>query len=83
MRSATSFSIASTSTAPSTLRKSSAFYLRSVAVADGVDQQVAQSVPFEQFAEHVVDLAAKRGARLLQLFEQPAIDLALARVGGA
>ena len=39
--------------------------------------------PFEQFAEHVVDLAAERRARLLQLFQQAPIDLALARVGGA
>ena len=59
------------------------FYLRSVAVADSVDEEVAQSVPFEQFAEHIVDLAAKRRPRLLQLFEQPPINLALAGVCGA
>ena len=83
LRSATSFSIASTSTAPSTLRKSSAFYLGPIAVADRIDEEVAQSMPLEQFAEHVVDLAAERGARLFQLFEQPPINLALAGVCGA
>ena len=57
--------------------------LRPIAVADRIDQQIAQGVALEQFAEHVVDLAAKRRARLFQLFEQAAIDLAFARVGRA
>ena len=34
------------------------------------------------FAEHVEDLAAERVARLLQLFEQRAIDVAFARFFG-
>ena len=59
------------------------FYLGSIAITDGIDEEVAQSVPFEQFAKHIVDLAAKRGPRLLQLFEQPPINLTLARVCGA
>ena len=57
--------------------------LRPIAIADRIDQQVAQRVALEQFAQHVVDLAAERGPRLFKLFEKPAIDFALARVGGA
>ena len=57
--------------------------LRPIAVADRIDQQVAQRLALEQLAEHVIDLAAERGARLFQLFQQAAIDLAFARVGGA
>ena len=64
------------------MRNSSAF-VRPVAIADRLDQQVAQRLAFEQLAEHVVDLAAERRARLFQLLQKPAIDLAFARVGGA
>ena len=54
-----------------------------LAVADGLDQQVAQRAAVElQFAEHVENLAAERLAGLLQLFEQALVDVALARVGG-
>ena len=55
-------------------------FLRLLAVADRIDEQIAQRLTLEQLAEHVVDLAAERPARLLQLFEQAAIDLAFARV---
>ena len=57
--------------------------LRPIAVADRIDQKIAQSVALEQFAENVVDLAAERRARLFQLLKQAAIDLAFARVGRA
>ena len=57
--------------------------LRPVAIADGVDQKVAQRVALEQFAEHVIDLAAERRPRLFQLLQQAAIDFAFARVGRA
>ena len=57
--------------------------LRRVAVADGVDQQVTQCLALEQLAQHVVHLAAQRRPRLFQLFQQAAVDLALAGVGGA
>ncbi len=57
--------------------------LRAVAVADSIDQQIAQSMALEQFAEHVIDFAAKGGPRFFKFFEQAAIDLALSRVGGA
>ncbi len=54
-----------------------------VAVADRLDQQVAQRPPLElELAQHVEDLAAQRLARLLQLFQQRAIDVALARLLG-
>ena len=50
-----------------------------VAVADGLDQQIAKRAALEmKFAEHVEDLAAERLSRLLQLFEQLAIDVAFA-----
>ena len=57
--------------------------LRPVAVADRLDQQIAQRLALEQLAQHVIDLAAERRARLFQLFQQAAIDFALARVRGA
>ena len=43
--------------------------------------RLAEGVALEQFAENVVDLAAKRLARLFQLFKQASIDFAFARVG--
>ena len=57
--------------------------LRPVAVADRVDQEVAQGVALEQLAQHVVDLAAEGGAGLLELLQQAAEDLVLAGAGGA
>jgi hypothetical protein len=57
--------------------------LRPLAVADRLDEQVAQSVALEQLAEDVIDLAAERLARLLQLLQQSAVDLALACVARA
>ena len=56
---------------------------RPIAVADRIDQKIAQGMALEQFAENVVDLAAERRARLFQLLKQAAIDLAFARVGRA
>ena len=53
--------------------------LRLLAVADGVEQQLAQRPSFElQFAEHVEDLAAERLPGLFQLLEKPPVDVALA-----
>ena len=50
-----------------------------LAVADGLDQQLAQGLAFElEPAEHVEDLAAERLARLLELFQQLAVDVAFA-----
>ena len=58
-------------------------HLGLVAVADRLDQQVAQRPALElELAEHVEDLAAERLARLLQLLQQRAIDIALARLVG-
>ena len=51
-----------------------------LAVADGVHQQVAHPGPLEEASEHVVDPSAQGGAGGLQLLEQPAVDLPLARV---
>ena len=54
-------------------------HLRLLAVANGFDQQLAQRPAFElKLAEHVEHLAAERLARLLQLLQQPAIDVAFA-----
>ena len=48
--------------------------LRLLAVADGVEQQLAQRPSFElQFAEHVEDLAAERLPGLFQLLEKPPV----------
>ena len=58
-------------------------HLGLVAVADRLDQQVAQRPPLElELAEHVEDLAAERLARLLQLLQQRAVDVALAGLLG-
>jgi hypothetical protein len=43
------------------------FLLGPVAIADRVDQEGAKGLALEQLAKHVVDLAAKRRACLLQL----------------
>ena len=54
-----------------------------VAVADRLDEQLAQGAALElELAEHVEHLAAERLARLLQLFEELAIDIALAGLLG-
>ena len=53
-----------------------------VAVADRLDQQVAQRRPRKTLAEHVEDLAAERLALLVDLLEQPLEHLALAGVVG-
>ena len=54
-------------------------HFRLVAVAYGVNQQFAQRPALElHFSEHVEDLAAERLARLRQLFEQPAVNVAFA-----
>ena len=51
-----------------------------LAVADSVHQQVAHPGALEEAAEHVVDPPAQGGAGGFQLFEQPPVDLPLARV---
>ena len=58
-------------------------HLGLLAVADGLDQQVAQRPALElELAEHVEDLAAERLARLLELLQQRAVDVALAGLLG-
>ena len=58
-------------------------HLRLIAVADGLDQKVAQRLTFElELAEHVEHLAAQGFARLLQLLQQLPIDVALAGLLG-
>ncbi len=57
--------------------------LGTIAVADRIDEQVAQRMAFEQLAENVVNFAAERGARLFEFFQQTTIDLALACIGSA
>ena len=60
-------------------RVQSRAHLGLLAVPDRVDQQLAQRPPLElQLAEHVEDLPAQRLPRLLQLFEQPPVDVSLA-----
>ncbi len=50
-----------------------------IAVADRLDEQLAQGSPLElELAEHVEHLAAERLARLLELIQQLAIDVAFA-----
>ena len=54
-----------------------------VAVADGLQEQFAQRTILEgKLAEDVEDLAAQCLAFLVQLFQKPLVDLALARVLG-
>jgi hypothetical protein len=58
-------------------------HFRLIAVAYRVDQQFANRAPFElHFAEHIEYLAAERIARLRELLEQLAVDVALARLLG-
>jgi len=58
-------------------------HLRLLAVADGVDEQLAQRPAIElHFAEHVIYLAAEGLAGLLQFFEQALVYVALAGFGG-
>ena len=83
LRSATSFSIACDIDRAVDLAEQFGLLLRPVAIADRIDEQVAQRLALEQLAEHVIDLAAERLARLFQLLQKPPIDLAFARVGGA
>ena len=53
-------------------------HLRLIAVADRLDQEVAQRAPIElKFAEYIEDLATERATCFFQLLEQPAIDVAL------
>ena len=57
--------------------------LGGIAIADGLDQQVAQALIFEGYlAENVKDLSAESVAFLLQLFEEPLIDGAFAGLLG-
>ena len=54
-----------------------------VAVADGLDEQIAQAALVEgHLAEDVEHLAAQGAAFLLQLFKQALVDRALARLAG-
>ncbi len=54
-----------------------------LAVADRLDEQIAQRLALElQLAEHVEDLAAQAPARLLELLQQLAVDVALAGLLG-
>jgi hypothetical protein len=59
------------------------FLLGPIAVADRIDEKVTQRLTLEQFAQHVIDLAAQRSTRLFKLFQKPAIDFAFPRVRGA
>ena len=52
--------------------------LRLLAVADRLDQEVAQGLLLEQLAEDVVDPAAERLARRLELLQEAGVDVALA-----
>jgi len=53
--------------------------LRQIAVANSLDHQLAQRAAVElQLAQHIEDLPAERRARFLELFQQAAIDIALA-----
>ena len=57
--------------------------LGAFAEADGLDQQIAQRLALElELAEHVEYLAAQGLASLLELFQQPAINIALAGLFG-
>ena len=58
-------------------------HCRLFAVADGVEQQLAQGFPFElQLPKHVEHLAAECLPRLLQLLQQSPVDVALAGLVG-
>ena len=53
-----------------------------LAVADCLDQQVAQRLLLEQLAEDAVDPAAERLARCLELLQEAVVDGALAGLAG-
>src|SRR5439155_1720806 len=56
-------------------------HFRLLAVPDRLDQQLAQRATLElQPAEHIEDLTTERVARLLELLEEQAVDVALARL---
>src|SRR3546814_12122925 len=57
-------------------------HLLLLTVLDGLEQEVPQRCALEELAQHVVDAAAERRSRGLQLLQQAGVDLALARVGG-
>ena len=62
-------------------RRQARAHLRLVAVADGLNQEVTQGTSLElELAEHVEHLASERLTGLLQLVQQLAIDIALARL---
>ena len=64
-------------------RREAGAHLGLIAVADGLDQQIAQRLALElELAEHVEDLAAEGLAGLLQLLQQLAIDVAFAGLLG-
>ena len=54
-----------------------------LAISDGLDQEFAQRLTVElELAEHIEDLSAERVPGLIQLLQQGAIDIALARLLG-
>src|SRR5690606_41696315 len=58
-------------------------HLGSVAVADGLDDEVAEGLAFElKLAQHVEDLAAQSLPRLFELLQKATIDVALPRLRG-
>jgi len=58
-------------------------HFRLFAVTDGLDQQVFEGAAFEmQFTQHIKDSPAKGLARLVELFEEAAVNVALARLLG-
>ena len=58
-------------------------HLGPFAVADRLDQQVAQGLALKlEFAQHVEHLSAQRLSRLFQFLQQRAIDIALTGLFG-
>src|SRR3546814_11880193 len=57
-------------------------HLLLLTVLDGLEQEVPQRCALEELAQHVVDAAAERRPRGLQLLQQAGVDLALSGVGG-
>ena len=57
-------------------------HVGTVAVADGVQQELPELAAGEHLAEHVVDLPVEGLAHLLDLLEQPQVHLGLAGVVG-
>src|SRR5947209_17604579 len=58
------------------------FHLGVVAIADGLDEQLAKGAAGQGGAEDVEDLPAQVAALLLQLFKEASVDLALAGAVG-